>query len=98
MAEELTISRLIDAPPELVWEAWIDPEYTKRWWGPKGLASSKCSAMQTFEEQDGKTELTIRHYGMKGISAEDVENIRRSWDQALDELEGLVTIRKEEAA
>ena len=109
MAEELTISRLIDAPPELVWEAWTDPQYVKRWWGPKDFVSPKCnidlrvggwylSAMQAFEEQDGKTKLTIRHHGTEGFSEQDVENIRRGWDQALDELEGLVTTGKEKAA
>jgi len=109
MAEELTISRLIDAPPELVWEAWTDPEYVKRWWGPKGFTSPKCSidfrvgggylsATQTFEEQDGKTKLTISHYGVEGFSEEDVESIRQGWNQSLDELEELVMIRKEKAA
>jgi len=32
---ELTITRVFDAPRELVWKAWIDPEHVKRWWGPK---------------------------------------------------------------
>jgi len=33
--EEITISRVYDAPRELVWKAWTDPEHFKRWWGPK---------------------------------------------------------------
>lgn len=33
--EDLVISRIIDAPVELVWKAWTDPEHVKRWWGPK---------------------------------------------------------------
>ncbi len=32
---ELVITRVFDAPRELVWKAWSDPELYKRWWGPK---------------------------------------------------------------
>ncbi len=31
----LTIKRIFDAPRELVWKAWSDPELYKKWWGPK---------------------------------------------------------------
>ena len=31
----ITITRIFDAPRELVWEAWTDPEQVKQWWGPK---------------------------------------------------------------
>jgi uncharacterized protein YndB with AHSA1/START domain len=31
---ELVISRMIEAPRELVWRAWTDPERIKKWWGP----------------------------------------------------------------
>ena len=33
--EALVISRVFDAPREVVWKVWIDPELVKRWWGPK---------------------------------------------------------------
>ena len=33
--EELTITRIFDAPRELVWKAWTEPERSKKWWGPK---------------------------------------------------------------
>ncbi|HET7319429.1 MAG TPA: SRPBCC domain-containing protein [Nitrospirota bacterium] len=33
--EELTIARIFDAPRELMWKAWTDPEHLKKWWGPK---------------------------------------------------------------
>ena len=26
---------IFDAPRELVWKAWTDPEMIKKWWGPK---------------------------------------------------------------
>lgn len=34
---ELVITRMFDAPRELVWRAWTEPERLMRWWGPKGL-------------------------------------------------------------
>lgn len=36
---ELVITRVFDAPRELVWKAWTEPERTKKWWGPKGFTS-----------------------------------------------------------
>ena len=33
---DLTITRLFDAPRELVWAAWTEPEQITRWLGPKG--------------------------------------------------------------
>jgi uncharacterized protein YndB with AHSA1/START domain len=36
---ELIVTRLFDAPRELVWKAWTEPERTMRWWGPKGFTS-----------------------------------------------------------
>jgi len=31
------ISRVLDAPRELVWKCFTDPEHMKQWWGPKGF-------------------------------------------------------------
>jgi uncharacterized protein YndB with AHSA1/START domain len=31
----LLIERFFDAPRELVWKAWTDPELLMRWWGPR---------------------------------------------------------------
>ena len=33
--DELTITRIFDAPRELAWKAWTEPERLKKWWGPK---------------------------------------------------------------
>ena len=37
---ELRISRLLDAPVELVWEVWTDPDHIKNWWGPDGFTNT----------------------------------------------------------
>lgn len=39
---DLVITRVFDAPVELVWKAWTDPEYVMRWWGPTGFTSPSC--------------------------------------------------------
>lgn len=39
----LLITRIFDAPRELVWKAWTEPEPMMRWWGPKGFTSPACN-------------------------------------------------------
>jgi len=34
---ELVITRVFDAPRDLVWKAWTDPERIKQWSAPKGF-------------------------------------------------------------
>ncbi len=37
---ELVAEREIDAPRELVWTAWTEPEHVARWWGPNGFTTT----------------------------------------------------------
>lgn len=37
---EVVISRLLDAPRELVFEAWTDPQHVVNWWGPDGFRTT----------------------------------------------------------
>ena len=37
---ELLISRKLNAPVELVWEAWSRPEHIANWWGPDGFTTT----------------------------------------------------------
>src|SRR5579862_776151 len=39
---EYTISRVFDAPRELVWKAWTDPKQMAKWWGPKVMKTPVC--------------------------------------------------------
>ena len=34
---DVVVTRVFDAPIELVWKAWSDPEYVMQWWGPEGF-------------------------------------------------------------
>jgi uncharacterized protein YndB with AHSA1/START domain len=40
--ERMVITRVFDAPRELVWKAWTDPKYVMQWWGPKGWTCPAC--------------------------------------------------------
>jgi uncharacterized protein YndB with AHSA1/START domain len=35
----LVITRIFDAPRELVWKMWTEPEMMKKWWGPKDFTA-----------------------------------------------------------
>jgi uncharacterized protein YndB with AHSA1/START domain len=55
---EIVISRVFDAPRELVWNAWTDPKQIVRWWGPRGFTT-------TIYEMDVRPDGTWR-YTMHG--------------------------------
>ena len=42
---EIVTTRVLNAPRELVFKAWIDPDQLVHWWGPKGFTN-------TFHEFD----------------------------------------------
>jgi uncharacterized protein YndB with AHSA1/START domain len=54
---EFVISRVFDAPRDLVWKCFTDPEHMKQWWGPKGAKIVKS-------EMDLRVGGTY-HYGMQ---------------------------------
>ncbi len=37
---EMTATRVFDAPRELVWKAWTDPQHIAQWWGPNGFTTT----------------------------------------------------------
>jgi uncharacterized protein YndB with AHSA1/START domain len=39
---DLVLTRIFDAPRELVFKAWTEPERLRRWWGPKGFTNPVC--------------------------------------------------------
>jgi uncharacterized protein YndB with AHSA1/START domain len=97
---ELTITRVFDAPRELVFKAWTDPQQLAQWWGPKGFTNPVC-------EFDGRVGGTLRiHmrspdgriYPMKGVIREIIAPERLVFTNiAVDAsgdhlLEGLTTV------
>ena len=37
MSGEFVLTRVFDAPRDLLWKCFTDPERMKHWWGPKGF-------------------------------------------------------------
>ena len=42
--EEIVLTRMFDAPRELVFRAWTDPAHLANWWGPKGFTNPVCES------------------------------------------------------
>jgi len=40
--DAVVVERVFDAPPELVWRAWTEPEHFARWYGPTGFTLPVC--------------------------------------------------------
>ena len=54
---ELVITRTLNAPRELVFEAWTDPAHLVNWWGPDGFTNS----FHEFNMEPGGTWRFIMH-------------------------------------
>jgi uncharacterized protein YndB with AHSA1/START domain len=91
--EDLVIKRIIDAPVELVWKAWTDPEHVKRWWGPKYYTSPSCKidlrvggkfvfCMRAPQEQGGQDSYTA------GVYKQIVPLKRLEFTQGLSDKDG----------
>lgn len=57
---------MIDAPRELVFNAWTDPLHLEQWWGPKGFTNS----FQEFDLRSGGN----WHFVMHGPDGVDYKN------------------------
>jgi uncharacterized protein YndB with AHSA1/START domain len=42
-AHRIAITRVFDAPRELVWAAWTDPDQLVCWWGKRGWTAQRSS-------------------------------------------------------
>ncbi len=91
--EDLVVKRIIDAPLEVAWKAWTDPEYVKRWWGPKDYISPTCKidlrvggkyifSMRAPEYQGGQVSYTA------GVYKEIVPLKRLEFTQGLSDKDG----------
>ena len=36
---ELILTRIFNAPRELLWQVWTEPDHVAQWWGPKGFTT-----------------------------------------------------------
>lgn len=91
--EDLVVTRIIDAPLEMVWKAWTDPDQVKRWWGPKNYISPTCKidfreggkyifCMRAPEDQGGQDSFT------SGVYSKIVPMERLEFTQSLSDKDG----------
>lgn len=40
--QELVITRIFDAPREVMFRVWTDPRHVAQWWGPHGYTNPVC--------------------------------------------------------
>jgi uncharacterized protein YndB with AHSA1/START domain len=97
---EVVITRIFDAPRELVFKAWTDPKHVAQWWGPKGFTNPVC---EMDVRPGGALRIVMRapdgaEHPMKGVFREVVELERLVFTNvAVDTqgnhlLEGLTTV------
>lgn len=65
---ELVITRIFDMPVETVWKYWRDPEYFKKWWGPKNFT---CPEAKIDFRVGGKHLSCMRGAGAPGAPVQD---------------------------
>jgi len=56
--QQILITRIFDAPRELVFRAWTDPDHLARWFGPAGLEVPRASVAIDLRV-GGRFELTM---------------------------------------
>jgi uncharacterized protein YndB with AHSA1/START domain len=60
---EFIVARTFDAPRDLVFKAWTEPERLAQWWGPRGWTTTNYS----MEVKPGG----VWHYCMRGPGGEE---------------------------
>lgn len=55
---DLTITHIFDAPRDLVFKVWTQPEHIPHWWGPRGYTTLSC---EIDLRPDGRWRVASRH-------------------------------------
>ena len=85
---DLVLTRVFDAPRELVFKVWTDTRHMAQWWGPNGFTNPVC---ELDVRPGGAIRIDMRApngvvYPMKGVFEEIVEPERLVFiSSALDE-------------
>jgi uncharacterized protein YndB with AHSA1/START domain len=87
MDRELSLTRLIDAPPEKVYRAWTEPELLKQWFAPQPWTTPHA----TLDVRPGGGNLIVmkgpdgQEFPNRGVYLEVVENERLVFTDAYNE-------------
>jgi uncharacterized protein YndB with AHSA1/START domain len=88
--QELVLTRVFDAPRELVFKAWTDPKRVAQWWRPRGFTNPVC---ELDVRPGGAIRIHMRGpdgtvYPMTGVYQEVVEPERIVFTSAALDAEG----------
>jgi uncharacterized protein YndB with AHSA1/START domain len=80
---ELLLTRVLNAPIELVWKVWTDPKHIAQWWGPNGFTNT-ISKMEV--KPGGEWDLVMHgpdgtDYRNKSVFREVVKHKRIVYDR-----------------
>jgi uncharacterized protein YndB with AHSA1/START domain len=90
MTRDVTLTRVLDAPRDLVWAAWTDPVRMAQWWGPHHFTNPVCEIdaraggrfLVHMKAPDGTV------YPMTGTFTEVVKPERLSFKSFAEALDG----------
>jgi uncharacterized protein YndB with AHSA1/START domain len=57
-ATRISLSRIIRAPRQFVFEAWTTPSLLMKWWGPEGV---RCTAAEVDLREGGEYRIANQH-------------------------------------
>jgi uncharacterized protein YndB with AHSA1/START domain len=82
---DLTLERILDVPPEMVWKAWTRPEHLSQWFVPKPWHIPEC---EIDVRPGGTLHVEMRSpegegSSINGCYLEVVENQKLVWTDAL---------------
>lgn len=98
---ELVVTRIFDAPPNIVYRAWSRPELFQRWWMPKSVSGVSLVACDMDVRTGGKYKLEFGTGGSDtmafyGKYLEVVPNERIVWTNDEGEEGAVTTVTFEE--
>jgi uncharacterized protein YndB with AHSA1/START domain len=97
---ELVVTRIVNGPARIVFEAWTKPELFKRWWVPKSIGMSLLSCEMDIRV-GGKYRLVFSHEGSTmaffGRYLEVTPHSRLAWtNEETDDGQVVTTVTFEE--
>lgn len=69
---EIVSSRTVNAPQDLVFEAWANPNHLKKWWGPNGFTNT----FNEFDFREGGKWSFIMHAPVQGNFVNECEFVK----------------------
>ncbi len=86
-ARDVIITRVVDAPRELVFDAWTNPAHVAKWWRPKGFETVVCEEMDVRVGGTFRFRMTLADgtvYMSRNIYREIEKPVRIVYDEACD--------------